>query len=487
MAKRAFAYSITIAQVGPVHDPDYVSAPKSVKDEVRSWIVVYGLKEKDHDLAEGLDRYGRPLRPISPLTKKYRKSAMGPADPNAPPLTPAYAVSRTRLLLEGESTQAGAQFWWGYDAHTGGDWGEILDHHRKGIGSRKVKRDVIGLSSAARARVKQQVMARWLAWKRAGLRPGWKPSAPAASVPKPRLVKVRGAKTDYQNFTYGIGNGTGAPAEGVRSTGFFQWRPGTGGTAYGGPETRRRGGPFQPEPPVPTERPRPKPKSRPAPASPPRSPAPTPTPGSAPSTSAIGQHLDVRIPAGSRIGDKVRLALDAIEGLHVVESDQRIPLVSMKTSTNFGEYEYWRGGAASRIRIHENGTHPALTTAHELGHFVEGTMIPGNGKNDRRFGTDPTLSEWLGTVRASRAHGELAALPRRQYVNYLLSEQELWARSYAQWVATRSRDPQLLADLERINSQDKRGAAPPRQWTDEDFEPIAAAIDRLFTSLGWLR
>jgi hypothetical protein len=40
MARRAFAYTLTIAQVGPANDPDYQRAPEHVKAEVRRWIVV---------------------------------------------------------------------------------------------------------------------------------------------------------------------------------------------------------------------------------------------------------------------------------------------------------------------------------------------------------------------------------------------------------------------------------------------------------------
>jgi hypothetical protein len=247
-AERAFAFSITLSQVGPVYDPDWLGASDEVQDEVRRWIVVYGLKEKDADLAQGLDRNGQPLVPITEATRKNRMSAMGPADPDAPPLMPAYAVSRTRLLLEGEPTVAGAQFWWGNDPHSGGDWGKILDDHRQGIGKQKTVRDVIGISAAAVQRVRAQVLARWSLWKRAGLRAGWTPkwTPPAGPSRNPTLV-VKG-RTDWHNFTYGIG-GTGAPRPGEQSTGVFFSRPGTGGGALGGPAPGP-GRPFEPEPPI---------------------------------------------------------------------------------------------------------------------------------------------------------------------------------------------------------------------------------------------
>jgi hypothetical protein len=245
--KRAFAYSLTLSQVGPTSDPDFVRAPQEVKDEVKRWVVVYGLKEKDHELAAGLDVHGRPLAPITEATRKYRESAMGPADPNAPPLMPAYGVSRTRLLLEGEPTKDGAQFWWGYDQHTGEEWGQILDYQRQGVGKRKTKRDVIGISPDSVARVREQVWTRWQAWKRSGLRQGWAPERPKVAT-APIKLQVTG-RTDYQNFTFGIGT-SGAPGPGWQATGFSQRRPGSGWTAFGGPNGGGPGRPYETPPPI---------------------------------------------------------------------------------------------------------------------------------------------------------------------------------------------------------------------------------------------
>lgn len=285
MPGRAFAYRITLSEVGLTRDPDFLRASPAVRAEVLRWLVVLGLKEKDHDLAAGLDAGGAALTPVSEATRKHRVSAMGPADPNAPALMPAYAVSRTRLLLEGEPTKKGdaAEFFWGFDAHTGGSWGEILGHHRDGIGARKVKRDVIGLSAAGRARVRQELLSRWQAFKLNAYRTPERAAVPGPELPPPR-IGVRG-RTDFEHFTYGIGSGTTGAAESRtalaagRSTGFFQRRPGQGLTAFGGPGS----GPLlPPRPPVaPTPKPRPKPAPKPKPLPPPAplpKPAPVPPP-----------------------------------------------------------------------------------------------------------------------------------------------------------------------------------------------------------------
>ena len=223
MAKRRlYSYRITLRDVGLDADPAFRAAPPSAQAEVLRWLVVIAHREKDRELAAGLDRRGRPLKPIKESTRRNRTSEMGPADPAAPPLMPAYAASRTRLLLTGAPTEDGraVEFWWEYDAHTGDSWGKILDYHRKGIGRSKTKRDVIGISPAAVARVRDDIQERWRQYQRNGFAapPAGRPTPPR---PAPRLVAT--GRTDWHNFTFGIGGG-GPPAPGVQTTGFRQRR-----------------------------------------------------------------------------------------------------------------------------------------------------------------------------------------------------------------------------------------------------------------------
>ena len=127
------------------------------------WVLELALRAKDRDLAKGLDKDGKPLRPISARTRKYRKSAMTPSgkgDPSAPPLEPGWQKSRVRSLLKGKAFVDRAEIWWGYDAHTGDSFATILDYQAT------EGRDVFGLSPAAMTRVRAQAWDRWHKWQR---------------------------------------------------------------------------------------------------------------------------------------------------------------------------------------------------------------------------------------------------------------------------------------------------------------------------------
>lgn len=222
--------------IEPVGDLAWQLADESTRRAFWKAVVAFGLKAKDAELAKGLDRYGRPLKPIARSTRKNRRSAMGPADPSAPPLMPAYGTSRTRLNLTGRAFKDHAEFFW-IDG-----WGRILDIHRHGSRRGLPVRDVIGISPKALGKVAAWALAWWQDFKRSkGLTARVQlPVAPAGRLP------VIG-RTDFDRFTYGIGTNGGDQAaidrrllaEG-RTTGFYQKRPGQGSTAYGGPNRPRK-------------------------------------------------------------------------------------------------------------------------------------------------------------------------------------------------------------------------------------------------------
>jgi hypothetical protein len=74
----------------------------------------------------------------------------------------------------------------------------------------------------------------------------------------------------------------------------------------------------------------------------------------------------------------------------------------------------------------------------------------------------------------------------RRHTDYLLKPEELWARSYAQYIAERSADSDMLAALDLLRPPALTGQLYSSQWETTDFAPVAAAIDTLFKGLGWI-
>lgn len=191
-------------------------------------------------------------------------------------------------------------------------------------------------------------------------------------------------------------------------------------------------------------------------------------------------------------GREVRLTLAESDRLHRLPSQTR-PVVVAEDATlasvrAIGGYN-WR---TRTIGIHPSGPHVLLTMAHEFGHYVDYELAPQAGRITKSG--DPAIREWSRAVHASDAVQALKALqsafpygttPARR-LRYYLREREIWARSYAQWVAARSGQADMIQAVNRILTE---GNAIYRQtqWSAGDFAAIASAIDRLFASRGLTR
>lgn len=249
--------AFTVEDISPIRDPFWPLAGEAVHRDFWRAVVAFTLEVKDRSLAKGLDRYGKPLTPITAYTKAHRKSEMGQADPNAPPLTPAYGLSRTRAFLTGRAYATHAQFFW-----TQG-WGKILAFHRRGAfnrrsGRRLPKRDVIGLSYKDLVKVQTLALGWWENWKKnriqaparklqftppAAVKVQPKPFQKAVVVPPKQKIVVKGY-TDFENMTFGTGPGSGieraraALREGYSTGVYFDYGPRPKGTAAANPRIK---------------------------------------------------------------------------------------------------------------------------------------------------------------------------------------------------------------------------------------------------------
>lgn len=136
-----------------------------------------------------------------------------------------------------------------------------------------------------------------------------------------------------------------------------------------------------------------------------------------------------------------------------------------------------------------------ITFFHETGHFLDHQAlgIPGQLASP----THPDLAAWRDTIQMSSIisdlRSELSAATDsdlRKHLNYILQPHEMWARSYAQWIARLALDKTLGPDSLRARLQDelvtRQGQRYFGHWSDDEFHPIAAAIEALFKKKGWM-
>lgn len=219
-----------------------------------------------------------------------------------------------------------------------------------------------------------------------------------------------------------------------------------------------------------------------------RTPAPAQRAPVGPTGPTVSKPIDVL--AAGQVGRAVDEALNTIDAVHGDGALPPIPLKSSRKQTPNGSYSWFGTGAPAQIEVSSLGDHPVMTTVHEVGHFLDHHGIGVAGEFASKTAE---LTEWRAAVDASDAVVQLRGLRvssplpvNERYRRYLLKTEELWARSYAQYVATTSGSQRMLGELARLVERPGAGGVYyPAQWDGDDFKPIAAAIDKLFARLGW--
>jgi hypothetical protein len=205
--------------------------------------------------------------------------------------------------------------------------------------------------------------------------------------------------------------------------------------------------------------------------------------------------------------DVVIPALAIIDRVHVAGALPKIPV-----HNSYNASRPSAGGFVSRegvpISIDVNtykdfAPSAMLTFIHEIGHFLDLSAFGKAGVFATLAG-DAMFDGWRraveatdavqnlrrrkdsGTVVVHTAQGPIELSVSNRHLEYLLTDDELWARSYAQYIAERSVDATLLAALNFTRPPAVIGQLYPAQWDPADFAPVATAIDTLFRGLGWL-
>jgi len=209
---------------------------------------------------------------------------------------------------------------------------------------------------------------------------------------------------------------------------------------------------------------------------------------------SVAEVLDIS--HGGRVTSSLHHALSVIERVHGDGVLPRVPVVENATMRKEAEYTRNSAGQAVQIAVNPRAAQIGLSFLHEIGHFLEHKGIG--------LANFEMLAAFHRTAAKSQAVRELKRLARRQstlvslpnglrmrynmdnkYLRYLLTEEEIWARAYAQYIVVRSQDEVLLSELEARRKRRAGQLYYPRQWDEGDFQPLAREIEDLFLRLEW--
>lgn len=210
------------------------------------------------------------------------------------------------------------------------------------------------------------------------------------------------------------------------------------------------------------------------------------------------------------ITERLETAVDAINKVHGSKNMPTIPInVTSNISRANGNFQPAYEDKDVFIGINVEGDDLEITLVHEVGHFIDyrgiGKTKMTAGTEDGYSSTEKIFSEWNTAIDNTEAIQKLKKLQSNPtsstvevnskgktynlnvdppYVSYLLEKKEIFARSYAQYIAVRSGDTTLLS---QINAKANNERGYPSQWKAEDFEEVAIAMDNIFKKKGWLQ
>lgn len=187
----------------------------------------------------------------------------------------------------------------------------------------------------------------------------------------------------------------------------------------------------------------------------------------------------VRLPRRSPLYPELARALAAADAIHVLDTDLHpIPVRPTSTTSQAGCYRL-READPIDLRVSRRHGRVALSFLHELGHLVDHQVGRGLG-TAWASGEHEALADWR--VAAARLPSRAPARSSRSRRRYFDSAKEVWARSYAQTVLSRSRDPRLQSCLHAAIDSDDMFV-----WPETQFAPLREELEQALARLGLLR
>lgn len=196
----------------------------------------------------------------------------------------------------------------------------------------------------------------------------------------------------------------------------------------------------------------------------------------------VSKHI---ITKGKDIEAEVAHALATITRVH---DDGGLPALAItQTASHEHDGEYIsKGLAAVGIKLSNAAPNKAFAAVHEIGHFLDHQFL---GRTQGIWNAENSSNPIYGVLKNSAPAKALQALlnervkagkggePTKQ-LKYYVSPQEMFARAYSQWIATKSADPLIV----RGWNMHKRASNFGLYWEADEFAPIAAEIEKLFNA-----
>lgn len=207
-----------------------------------------------------------------------------------------------------------------------------------------------------------------------------------------------------------------------------------------------------------------------------------------PSGTPVGNALEIQV-GDKKLKTNVNHAVEIINSVHGDGELMQTPISGKAPGGGalgcFTRYGFAGHVSRTEIRIARSGGNQCMTTIHEIGHLIDAFGLGDGFTTGAQSAILPEVKHWLNTVMQTPSYRQIVE-KKDKHSAYLQNPKELWARCYAQYIARKSKDPVLLAELDKmINCEYNK--IYHAQWSDEEFPEIMTAMDQIFIAKGWLK
>ncbi len=202
----------------------------------------------------------------------------------------------------------------------------------------------------------------------------------------------------------------------------------------------------------------------------------------------------------------VRDVLRLIDSVHG-DGDLMALNISTKSlpKTVLGGYIQRGDGSPGGIVFNSKFDIAKYTVVEEIGHMLDHQVL-AFGQYWASGREDSYTREVLQAIRASPTYKQMAGYQLGQRVNLVVNGEpayriiadgaklneyrdpkELFARAYVQYIAITTGDTELLSEIAQLRSTSNYEMVYNLSWQDDEFEPIAQAIEKMLRELRWTR
>ncbi len=185
-----------------------------------------------------------------------------------------------------------------------------------------------------------------------------------------------------------------------------------------------------------------------------------------------------------KVSGKISNALAAVEKVHTLPELDKMTIRIDDELSDVLSGRFMRGATASYFLIHSKSISVEMAMWQAMARMMDRMALQGDG--DRKYASQgqPALRDVMREIERSAAYLNLKNRAASDRDNDWISQPEVFARAYAQFIATETRDPAALAFISkvRLRGYESDGVWKDTQWTAMDFRLIQKAFRELLNT-----